>query len=385
MSNAEMQPNATKLPRPALTVLQILPELNGGGVERGTLEIAEALVRACHRSLVVSAGGRMVAELERAGSTHITLPIAKKSPFTFLQAFALRKLLLREHVDVVHIRSRLPGWLAVLALKMLPAAQRPHLVSTVHGLYSVNRYSAVMTRGEVVIAVSETVRRYIAENYPDVPAARVKLIYRGIDPQAFPRDFQPSTEWLDAWRSEYPQLQGKRVLCLPGRITRLKGHDAFIDLIKSLRDRGHDIAGLIVGGEDPRRAQYAQEMRDKVQALGLAEAVIFTGHRRDVREIYTQADLVLSLSSKPESFGRTVLETLALGRPVAGWDHGGVGEILSALFPAGKVPLNDRAQLLARVEALLHTPEPPLANDRFLLANMCAETLAIYRQLSDQY
>lgn len=369
-----------RTPEPALTVLQILPELNGGGVERGTLEIAEALVRAGHRSLVVSAGGRMVAELERGGSTHVSLPVAKKSPFTFLQAFALRKLLLRERVDVVHIRSRLPGWVAVLALKMLPAARRPHLVSTVHGLYSVNAYSAVMTRGEIVIAVSETVRRYIADNYPQVPAARVKLIYRGIDPQAFPYGFQPSTQWLDAWRHEYPQLQGKRVLCLPGRITRLKGHDAFIDLIKALRDRGQDVVGLIVGGEDPRRAQYAEEMRSKVRALKLDDAVIFTGHRRDVREIYTQADLVLSLSSKPESFGRTVLETLALGRPVAGWDHGGVGEILTALFPAGRVPLNDHAQLLSRVETLLHTPEQPRGNDRFLLADMCAETLAVYRQ-----
>ncbi|MCB1818768.1 MAG: glycosyltransferase, partial [Gammaproteobacteria bacterium] len=151
-----------------LTVLQALPALQSGGVERGTLEVAHHLVSRGHRSLVVSAGGGMVDRLTQEGSGHLTLPIGRKSLLTLRLVPALRRYLREQRVDVLHIRSRMPGWVAYLAWRGMDPATRPRLVSTVHGMYSVNAYSAVMTRGERVIAVSDTVRDYIAANYPRI-------------------------------------------------------------------------------------------------------------------------------------------------------------------------------------------------------------------------
>jgi glycosyltransferase involved in cell wall biosynthesis len=364
----------------ALTVLQMLPALDGGGVERGTLEVAKALVDRGHRSLVISSGGRLVKQLEAEGSEHISWPVDRKSPWTLRLIWPLRRFLREQGVDILHYRSRVPGWLAYMAWRGMTEASRPRLISTVHGLHSVSAYSAVMTRGERVIAVSETVRQYILENYPATPAERISLIYRGVDPDEFPYGFSPADDWIREWQAAYPQLAGKRVIALPGRLTRLKGHHDFLRIVKGVRQQGGDVVGLIVGGEDPKRRAYAREIHQAVKDLGLREAVIFTGHRSDVREIFSQCEVILSLSGKPESFGRTVLEALSLGRPVIGYDHGGVGEVLKQLYPGGRVPLGD---VDATVKKLLLPLAPPGENRQFLKKRMLDQILRLYSAISD--
>ncbi|MET0046270.1 MAG: glycosyltransferase family 4 protein [Sedimenticola sp.] len=366
-----------------LTVLQLLPHLEGGGVERGTLDVSAELVRCGHRSLVMSGGGRLVDRLNGAGGEHLLWPIGEKSLWTFRYVRRLRRFLRQERVDILHARSRVPAWIAYLAWKKMDPSQRPRFVTTVHGLYSVSGYSAIMTRGERVIAVSDTARRYILDNYPDVPEERISVIYRGVDRNEFPRGYTPPGEWLDTWYGSYPQLRKGIVLTLAGRLTRLKGHVDFIELIAGLRNRGIDAQGLIVGGEDPRRLEYAREIRDKCTELGVADQVIFTGHRSDVREIYAVSDVVFSLSTKPESFGRTVVEALSLGVPVVGYDHGGVGEILQQLFPQGRVPLGDKAGLIASVEAILSAGPEVEAFSGYTLQSMLDRTIDVYEELLD--
>ncbi len=192
-----------------LTVLQLLPSLESGGVERGTLEIANELVRRGHRSLVISSGGRMVEALERAGSEHITWDIGAKSPLTLRFVPRLRRLLAERHIDIVHARSRMPAWIAYLAWRGMNPATRPHFVTTVHGLYSVNRYSAVMTRGERIIAVSNTARDYLLNNYPQVEASRIVVIPRGVDPQEFPYGYRPVYGMAGGVVCAIPAAQGQ--------------------------------------------------------------------------------------------------------------------------------------------------------------------------------
>ncbi|MBE0440380.1 MAG: glycosyltransferase, partial [Gammaproteobacteria bacterium] len=296
-----------------MKVVQVLPNLNGGGVEKGTLEIAEALVQAGHESIVISAGGRMVEQLVQQGSQHIDWDLGKKSPLTFRHIWAIRKWLKQQRPDILHLRSRMPAWVVWLAWRGLPKNHRPHLVTTVHGLYSVSKYSEIMCKGERVIAVSETVENYIRDNYPATDMSHVELIYRGVDPAEFPYGYQPPEQWLKQWQHDFPQLAGKKILTLPGRLTRLKGHHDFIDLVIKLKQTGEPIHGLIVGGEDPKRQQYATELRKRIDTEGLDDTITFTGNRSDIREIYAISDVVLSLSTKPESFGRAVLEALSLG------------------------------------------------------------------------
>lgn len=367
-----------------LTVLQILPALEGGGVERGTLEVAHALVETGHRSLVMSAGGRLVEQLTAQGSEHLAWAIGRKHPATLRLIHPLRRLLLSQGIDIVHVRSRVPAWILEFALRGLPPERRPIRVSTVHGLYSVSRYSAIMTRGDCVIAVSNAVRNYILDNYPQCPPEQIALIPRGVDPTEFPLGYQAPPEWRKAFFDQFPNARDRMLLTLPGRLTRLKGHHEFIQLIGELVQRGQLVHGLIVGGEDPRRRGYAAELREAVTQRNLKEHITFTGPRSDIREIYSVSSLVLSLSTKPESFGRTVAEALSLGIPVIGWNHGGVGELLNEHFPSGSVPPKDRHELEARVIRLVDSGHPEALTPPPSLQEMLRRTLELYAELSRQ-
>lgn len=364
-----------------MKVLQILPELNSGGVERGTLELAGFLVRHGHTSLVVSHGGRLVEALEQAGSQHLALPVHRKNPLTLLQVPALRRLLAEQQPDILHIRSRAPGWVAWLAWKGMDPRTRPRLVSTVHGFYSVNRYSAVMTRGERVIAVSDSIRRYILEHYPDVEPSTVRVIHRGVDPSVFPAGYTPDEAWMRAWHAAQPQLEGRIPLLLPGRITRWKGQEHFLQIVADLIASGRPVHGLLAGETHPKKRAFLEELRSRAAQLGIAEHVTFLGHRSDLREVMAASAAVFSLSLDPEAFGRVSLEAMALGKPVIAYDHGGVAEQLRALFPAGLVPPGDIHAATAAAQHLLDLRITPESVGRFTLEAMQNATLDVYQEL----
>ena len=365
-----------------MKIIQILPELNAGGVERGTLEVAARLVAEGHQSLVISNGGRLVEQLERAGSRHLTMPVHRKSLASLAQVVALRKVFILEQPDIIHLRSRLPAWLAWLAWKTMDPRTRPRLVTTVHGFYSVNAYSAIMTHGEVVIAVSESVKSYVMENYRKMPVAKICVIPRGIEPERYFTDFQAPAEWKLCWQSEQPNLAGKCVLLLPGRITRLKGHDDFFALIAALKNDGIPVHGLVAGDTHVKKHGYMDELRTTVTQLGLGSDLTFLGHRNDIREVMSVCDVIFALSQQPESFGRTVLEAMALGKPVVGYDCGGVGELLGTLFPQGRVALGNAAELLEVTRSVIGGRATPAAvGEPFTLEAMCRATLDVYRKL----
>ncbi|MEJ7745624.1 MAG: glycosyltransferase, partial [Luteimonas sp.] len=321
-----------------LTVVQLLPALESGGVERSTLEIAEALVRAGHRAVVVSAGGRLVPSLQEMGGEHITLGIGRKSPLTLRHVGALRQLFAEESVDIVHARSRLPAWLGWRALRGIDEATRPAFVTTVHGLNSPSAYSAVMTRGQRVICVSDTVRDYVLHHYPQTDPGKLRVIPRGIDPVAFPRIDQPDSGLRAQFAFEHPALAGSGpLLLLPGRGTRLKGHADALALLAALRRDGIDARLWMPGTREAGRDGYVSELERQAASLGIADALAITPPTARIAEAYAACDLVLQLSRKPEAFGRTVIEALCVGRPVLGWAHGGVGELLHELQPQGAV------------------------------------------------
>ncbi|MGY1458308.1 glycosyltransferase [Luteimonas sp. A534] len=371
-----------------LTVLQLLPALESGGVERSTLEVAAALVAAGHRALVVSAGGRLLPALRAAGAEHVELDIGRKSLATLRLVGPLRRLLVEQGVDIVHARSRLPAWIGWRALRGLPADARPRFVTTVHGLNSPSRYSQVMARGERVICVSDTVRGHVLRHYPRTASGRLRVIPRGIDPAEFPREPLPGRAARAAAAAAEPCLGGDGpLLLLPGRGTRLKGHADALDLLATLRADGCDARLWMPGARDPARAAYVAELESRAVALGIADAVAITPPTSAIAAAYAACDLVLQLSRKPEAFGRTVIEALSVGRPVLGWDHGGVGELLHELQPGGAVPAFDAATLRARAQALLARDGslpatiPAMVPARYLLRSMQDATLSVYDEL----
>lgn len=241
-----------------------------------------------------------------------------------------------------------------------------------------------MTRGDRVIVVSQTVHDFVLSHYPRVNASHLTVIPRGIDPDAFPYGYRPDDIWRDQFFAEFPQLAGAPLLTLPGRGTRLKGHADAIALVAALRDRGVDTRLLLLGVDEPGREAYLRELQTLAHTRGVADIVAFSPPRSDVRDVFAVSDLILQLSNKPESFGRTVIEALSLCRPVLGYAHGGVGELLAELYPAGRVPAGDVNKLIDRAAELVGRAPPIPPMQRYRLADMQGSVLALYQELASE-
>lgn len=376
MPEAEKQSSSTARP---LKIVQVLPALNSGGVERGTVELARELVLGGHTSVVISSGGRMVDGLLAEGSEHISFPVHRKSLWSLLQVRPMRRLLESLAADVVHVRSRAPAWIVWLAWRRMNPATRPRLVSTFHGMYSVNFYSAVMARAEHLIAISDCVKNYITTNYK-ADERRISLIPRGLDPAAFNRE-ACTPEWRKELFRQYPQLQNKHIILMPGRLTRWKGQEAFLEMMSRLIRLRQDCHGVVVGDAEPGKQHYFDELLAMRSSLGLDEAVTFVGHRSDIAQFYGLASVTCHMSNKEEPFGRTVPESLASGTPVVAYDRGGASESLNVGFPQGLVAPDDIVGFAARVADVIDADAVLTLPESYYLSSQLASTLAVYRRL----
>ncbi len=360
------------------TILQVLPALEAGGVERGALEIAAALREAGARALVVSSGGRMAAGL---GSDHITLPVQTKNPVGLWgNAARLKELIVREGVDLVHARSRAPAWSARSAARRA----RVPFVTTFHGAYGARSaakraWNRIMVRGDRVIAVSDFIAAHMHEVYR-CPPERIRVVHRGIDAAAFDPAAVPARERA-ALRAEWAVPEDARVALLPGRLTRLKGHAVLVEAMWLLADPK---LVAVFAGSDRDRDAYRREL--EAQARGLP--VRFAGHVDDVAAAYAASDVVISASVQPESFGRVLAEAGAMGLPVVASDHGGAREIVRQGETGWLVPPGDPAALADGIRNALGAAGSALGErvrnhilSRFTLARMCADTLAVYEEL----
>lgn len=358
-----------------IKVIQLLPELNIGGVERGTKDFSEALVKRGHDSIVISNGGIFEKDITNTGGHHIKLPIHKKNPFSLRLATNLADIYKDLQPNIVHVRSRMPAWINFFAFKKL--AKKPILVSTFHGLYSTPVYSQVMSKVDHTIAISKTVQDYIISTY-NVDKSNITIIPRGCDPKLFNKE-SPNQAWLDRWYKEFPQTKNKIILTLPTRISQWKGVDSFIDLINLINDsRFH---ALIVGPTSPKKEKYLSHLKNKVDENNLNSLVTFTGSRNDISNIYKISDIVYNLSIKPEPFGRTTIEAISSGAKVIGWNHGGTKEILEQLFPFGLVDLNN-LNILKEKTLLVSQKDHPLPNENtFLSSKLIDSTISLYQDL----
>ena len=363
------------------TILQILPSLDYGGVERGTIEVANELVKRNHRSIVISATGRLVPELIASGSEHIDLPIGEKSIKSIKFIPKLSRLFIEKNVDIVHVRSRLPAWLTHFALKKIQPEKKPILITTVHGPYTVNRYSKIMMSGHRVIAISKYIKKYIIKNYPDIDKNKIEIIPRGVNNNEYYSDYKPISSWTESWIKEFPNLENKFLITLPARITRWKGQSDFIEIITKLKKKGFNVHGLIVGGVDKIKRKYLQELKTLVKKNNIEAQISFTGHRDDIKNILSISDIVLSLAKTPEAFGRTTLEALALGVPVIAYNHGGAKEILEDLFPKGRTEPHNIDKAVTLVEKF-YKSRPKIKNKNiYTLDNMLNKTISIYNSV----
>ena len=374
-----------------MKILQILPALGSGGVERGTIEIARALASAGIPSAVASAGGPRVAELDALGVPHIALPLGSKNPFTMWRnAARLADLVRRDGFTILHARSRAPAWSAYWAAQRTGAT----LLATYHGVHGISPrwlkipYNRVMMKGAKVIAVSNFVKRHLMEVY-GVPEEKIVRIYRGADTLTFRPDAVPAEQALDM-RRKLGFAPDMPVITLPGRLTRLKGQAVLLESLRMLKYPS--AVGCLFVGSDQGRAEYSAELRAIASGLPANRPVAFLDHTNDMPAVYAMSDIVVSATvGHPEAFGRTIPEAQAMGVLVVGTAHGGACETIDDGATGFLVPPGDAAALAAKLDEVLALPPERKAAIRaaalesvrtnFSTERMCAETIALYRSL----
>lgn len=371
----------------SLNVLQILPNLNVGGVERGTVQMTAALVNRGHKAFVISGTGPLVKDIKLAGGKHLPLKVGQKSPFTLFLIPKLARLFMKYNINIVHSRSRLPAWLTMAALKLMPKNKRPVWFTTIHGPYSVSLYSSIMNRGDQVIAVSNFIRDYVNDHYSVPKNKKITVIHRGVEENEYKTTFTPSKSWASNWKNFTNYPPEAKILTLPGRITRWKGQLEFIKLVHQVRSLGIDAYGLIVGGVENKYSNYYKELMHLVKTLNVENNISFLGTRKDLKEILSISDCAYSLTSKPEAFGRTTVEALSLGTPVIGYGHGGTSEILKTMFPWGLVPPRDLDKAVVLTKALL-TNTSDIARiqpNPYTVSEMQNKTIALYEKVNKRH
>jgi len=369
-------------------VLQVLPALGGGGVERGTIEMTQAITRAGGIALVASAGGMHVSTIERAGGRNIILPLDSKNPRKiYRNARLLADVIDAEGVAIVHARSRAPAWSAWLAAQRTGA----RFMTTYHGAYNENmwfkrHYNAVMAKGERVIAVSEFIAALIRERHGIDPNL-IRVIHRGVDPAMFDPGLVSPARLIKVartWRLE----DGQPIIMLPGRISRWKGQNVLIEALALMRNR--DACAVLVG-DDQGRHKLVRELSDQAERLGVARRLRFVGHCDDMPAAMRIADVIVNASTDPEAFGRVVIEAQAMAALVIATDHGGAVETIEHDRTGWRVKPGDAQEL---ADALDYTLSLPL-DERNVVGNaarasvianyttaaMQEKTLAVYREL----
>ena len=375
---------------PGFTLLQVVPALETGGVEQTALDVAAAVVAAGGRAIVVSSGGRLEPRLTALGATSIRLPVQSKNPLTVAaNALKLRALIAREHVSIVHARSRAPA----LSARWAARAAGVPFVTTYAGIYNAGSplkrwYNGVMASGDLVIANSGFTRAHLIAEHATDPD-RVIAIPRGIDLDAF--DPAAVSDERVASLTSMWGLDARPTLLLAGRLTRWKGHALMLEALALLKARGVVDWQAIFAGDDQGRAGYRAELVAQIARLGLGAQVRLVGHCADMPAAYLAIEIAVAPSLEPEAFGRTAVEPQAMGRPVLAADHGGAREtVIDGVSGWLVAPGDPAAWAEALEEALAAGPnawdrmgEEGRANvrTRFSVEAMTRATLEAYGRL----
>ncbi|MBD3379912.1 MAG: lipopolysaccharide heptosyltransferase II [Candidatus Omnitrophica bacterium] len=356
-----------------MNILQLVPELNIGGVEKGTVEVARYLTLNGHKAVVVSGGGVLEKDLAAIGARHYRLPVGRKNPFTMLYAYMqLKKIIAKENIHVVHARSRIPALTGFFAARSLHRT----FLTTAHGQYRKKLISRVMGWGKFVITANETMARYMKDNF-SVPLGRIRIIPRGVDLKRF--SFIPREE-----------RRGKTfrvgMIC---RFTPLKGHLDFLKAVSLVNRKIPNLEAVIMGDTKGAKEEYIKKLRLTVRQLLLNDVVKFVDSSEDVAAVMAGMDVLVSANRLQEAFGRTVIEAQARGTAVLATRIGGVlenvedGKTGLLCEPADPEDMAEKILEYASSPGLLKevtSNAREYVEKNFSLENVMARTVDVYRE-----
>ncbi|MEO1719912.1 MAG: glycosyltransferase family 4 protein [Pseudomonadota bacterium] len=384
----------------ATTILQVIPQLESGGAEKTTLEVAEAVIIAGGRAIIATTDGAMISDAQALGATVVTRNLKTKNPYKLAaNATWLSRLVREENVNLIHARSRAPAWSAERAAR----ANGVPFVTTYHGAYNETSrikkaYNRIMARGDVVIANSAYISNLVQSRYA-TPPDRIRTINRGVDLDAFDPDA------VDAKRaSAMRALLGldatdqRPLIVHPARLTRWKGQTTVIDAAARLKTDGRPQAVFVLAGHAQGRTAYVDELKARLKEHNLSDTVLLPGHITDIPALLAIARGVLIASTDPEAFGRTSAEAQAMGVPVIATNIGAPRDTVRASADVAPdettgwhVPPGDAEALADALAELLSLPETAYAalsqramtyaRAAFSTRQLQAQTLAVYDDL----
>ena len=358
-----------------MRILQVIPELNEGGVERGVVELNREYVKLGIESYIISNGGKLVNQITKDGGNHLLFDVCSKNIFTsFSRVSKLKKLLIEIKPDIIHVRSRVPAWLVYFANKTLNIK----VVSTVHGFNSVGFYSSIMQKADAVICVSNSIKEYIQKHY-ETSENKITVIARGIDLELFnPKNIDNS--FIENFKKEF-NLKDKFIVSSVGRVTQLKDYETFIKAILLVKNEMANVKALIVGGVRSDKEDYLNSLKNLIKELNLEENIIFTGSQSKIEQIYALSDVIVSSSKKPESFGRAVAEAICMNKPVIATNHGGVKDIIIENVNGFFFEVGDDKELASNIlkSKSLSFDGYSYISSNFSLENMVNKTVEVYK------
>lgn len=358
-----------------MKTLQILPSLEVGGVERGVIDLARAMKKRGEEMVVISSGGPLVAELQKMAVPHYQLPVHKKSLFSLFVIPRIVEIIEKERIDLVHARSRVPGWLAWFAARK---ARRPFM-TTCHGYYSHHPLSWIMGWGKRVIVISTVIGRHMIDDFRVSPE-RIRLVHRGVDLSQF-----GNVKKIEGSSAKRPF----RIINV-GRLSPIKGQLEFLKAVHELKTKIGPLEVWLVGSEHKSKTKYTELLQRTIQQLNLGSTVQMLGTRRDVPELLAKADLLVLSTLVPEAFGRVIIEAGAVGTPVVATALGGVLDIIDSgkngllVTPGNPSEMSDAMQQILSDKKKAKQYAENLrqkVHEQFSLEKMTDETLKVYREV----
>ena len=368
-----------------IRLLQVIPSMNSGGVERGTFDIAKGVCDLGHSSIVVSNGGSLVNLLKTTGSKHIKLPVHSKNPVIIFQNIKkLKKIIIENDINIIHTRSRAPAWSSYYASRNLIKS-----VSTFHNVYGHNNlfkrfYNSILGRSDSIIANSNFVKKQISKIY-QIPEKKIKVIHRGIDVDNFNAN-NINEQSLMNFIQKYNIIRDKKIILYPGRLTSWKGQIEFLKVLKQIKDKNFF---CIFAGDD-KNESYTNKLINTIKRQNLGSYCKILGHVDDIRCLYKLSHLVVNASIRPEGFGRVVAESMSMEKPVIAYDHGGVSEQI-LIHNDLSVPFKDIDKMAKTINEILSMNQSSIEKigkisrdfvlKNFTKKNMVDTTINFYKNL----
>ncbi|MBL7157410.1 MAG: glycosyltransferase family 4 protein [Candidatus Omnitrophica bacterium] len=356
-----------------MNILHILPALEAGGVETGTIDLALSLTRLGQKVVVISNGGRLVWDLTNNGILHVKLPVHRKSPSLFLLVPQVASIIRSQKIDIVHASSRVPAWIGFLACKLTKTT----FVTSCHGFYSRVFSSNVMGWGKLVMVISRSIEKRMREAF-GVPEEKIRLVYRGVNLAKYPYD-----------ADKYNKEKDRFTIINIGRLTPIKGQYEFIKAMKHVVDKIRRVEAWIVGDNRQGREHYLEKLVNLVKELGIESHVKFLGTRADIQNLVGKADCLVLSSNVPEGFGRSIIEAGARGTACCASNIGGIKEIIDDGVSGLLFPPKDDVKMADAIVKMLSDATfskkcarnlRKKVEEHFTLDKMTRATLSVYEE-----